>query len=1112
MNKTEKSTVQLIIDGQQSKVSLKEMGIAVKTLKKELREMREADDPKAWAEKARQVQIASKAYVDATERVKNLSAEGKKFKASWKDVFTGFLGGTAVTYVLQTLGNLATIAKDKLYTMSDSLADVGKATDLGKKQVRELNSELAKIDTRTATQELRDMSIVAGKNGIQKDLAGFVKSTDMINIALGDEFGNVTELTETIVDLRKIFRDIQSDSIEQDVLHIGNAINYLADKGTASGKVMTEFAGRMGGTLIPLGTTTGQILGLATTMEELSITAERGSTAVNTIFQNMLTDVESFAKVAGVSTEQFRKMLNTDIWSAFNLFMVGAKKGGAEATQFAKILADVELSGSGASEVILKLSSNQQMLSGYVKDATEQLKQTGSITEEVSKKNNNAAAIIDKFGKIAVSVFEGIALRAMDVVEAVGPMILSMGSLSSKFQEHRTLIQAVATAILVYYANIIKATLATTANTTAQIANRIAVAASVPIYSLAGTGLRLMTIWHQMLNGQITIGTAVTRVFAMAQRSLYAIWAANPLGVVIAGLSAAIGLLKLYSDNTKEAIALERAKHKLSVDLGKVTRDNEKAQAMLNERIGDYNSLSNTEQENLKNEVALRRQKLTAQLKNIEAQKVELSQQAAAPSIWQKFIALAKGTALGGGTNYGQQMASAAADNMQEVNEQFNSEIENLKKSLESYDSMSRQIERVEKSKAEQAAALKKAGSGSGTGDNGDGKKTKKSGKSMFTLRHEYGVAEEEYDTKRAEQKASYAQAEKEYDQQRIDQFKEYLDAEKEYDQMMAERQAKENFDRTNNELSMGEATGQITPDAANRAKLDAEDAYLAELYLIRKSYGQDTADLEQGMAQASIERARQVTETERANAEQQREIALTLQTAKMDALEQGASALKNYFKETSLIYKALFLVEKAAAIANVIIKAQAEIAATSAYAATLGPVAGPIYEAAMIAKTKIRTGISIATIAAQSVQSFIPGREQGGYTDLNSLQKSKNPAGYVSKPTLFNLGQRSFIAGENYKTEYVIPSTMLQDPYFAGQAKQMEMYRTTGRHPLSGSGSENSDGGSADNAVILMMLLDEFRKIRTDMRSGAIGVNFNTTRFDEHQNLVNYIRETTSL
>lgn len=1109
MNTIEKSTVQLIIDGQQSKVSMKELGVTVKTLKKELREMKEADDPKLFAEKEKQLKAASAAYQEAQTRVRALTSEGQRFKSAWKDVFKGFLGGSAVTYGLELLSTGLTKVKDKIYSMADSLADVSKATDLSATDVRKLNSELGALDTRTATEDLRQMAIIAGKNGIQKDIAGFVKSTDMINIALGDEFANVQEVTESIINLRKIFLDVKSDDIEADVLHIGNAMNFLADKGTASAKVMTDFASRMGGVLIPLGVTTGQVLGLSAALEELSVSPERGATAINTIFQKMLTGVDDFAKVAGMKATDFANLLNTDIWAAFNQFVIGAQKGGAQATEFAKILADTELSGSGASEVILKLASNQDLLTERVKQGTEQLSQSGSILAEVAKKNNNAAAIIDKFGKIAENAYERMAMAIGDVIETVGPWLLQMGNLSSVLKDHWLILQTIATATAIYYLNVVRATAATALSTTAQIANRIAVAASVPIYSLAGTGLRLMTIGHQLLTGQISLSTAATRVFSMATKSLHALWLANPLGIVIAGLSAAVAALKLYSDNTAEAIALEKAKHKLELDLAKATQENEKAMALLNMQVANYNNLSEDEQANLQKELVLRRQKLAAQLKSIEAQKVELTQMAAAPTIWQKFMALIQSG--GNGVNFATNIGQAVADSMQEINDQFKDQINSLKDGLKEYDNMITEIDKIENKPKKKKGGGGKLKLGDGDGEGGKPGKNKKEGKSMFTQRHEFEMAEEDYDKKRADQKKEWAEAEAEYDQKKLDDLKSYMEAEREYDKMMAEREAKANYNTTANTLDMAEATGQITPEAANLAKLDAEEAYMIELYNIRKTYGEETADLEQAMAEASIERARRVTDAERANVEQQRQLALNLQTAKMEALEQGVAALKSYFKETSAVYKALFLVEKAAAIANVIIKSQAEIAATSAYAATLGPVAGPAYAAAMIAATKIRTGISIATIASQAVQAFVPGREEGGFTDINSLQRSKKPAGYVSQPTLFDLGQRSFIAGENYKKEYVIPSTMLRDPYFAAQAEQMEMFRTTGRHPLAGAGGGGEPARSNVDGLLLM-LIEESKQTRIALQSGSIGVKFNTTAFEEYQGYINYIRDNTSL
>ncbi len=1026
-SKTEKSTVQLIIDGQQSKVSLKEMGAAVSKLKQEYRGL--AEDHPDFEETARQLKVASEAYHTASQKARELSDAGKNLKSNWKDVFKGFLGGSVVTQGLQTLANLAVTVKEKIYSMSDSLSDVGKATDKAKSEVRELNSELSNLKTRTFNEELRDMATVAGKNGIQKDLAGFVKSTDMVNVAFGDEFDNVTQLTEGLIDVRKIFKDIQTDNTADDILHIGNAMNYLADAGTATGKTMLDFSSRMGGTLIPMGATSGQILGLATTLEELSVTAERGSTAINTIFQKMSTDVEGFAKVAGMSTKDFAHLINTDIFGAFNKFVVGAKAGGAQATEFAKILKDTELSGSGASEVVMKLASNQDMLAKYVGAATQKLKESSAITDEFNKKNNNAAAIMDKVGKIADNALEKLAVVGMDLIEIWGRWV-----------------------------GLVDESAENLANLSAQ--------------------------QDKVSRFESELPKLIKRYDELKKQSKLSADEQKELRIIIDQITGAVPGAASGFDAYGKAIDFNKDKVTQFIqeqrELLKVMRDTQ---------ITDLDK-------NLSR-------------KGVQAQKIQAD--------LNRGYRDETRSGAGGSYTVREKFTDAQIRSMQKELEQLQSDIrgnrresvtERRKNRGYGYDPI------VGGSGSEDSAGgnspSKKPVTGSSSGSD-DGKKAKKKKEWTPEDRLKAEMAEEKYDQKRADQKASFAEAEEKYDKQRLTDQKSYIDAEKEYDILMAEREAKRALNSATNEIGISEAAGKITPEEANLSKLNAEDTYLAQLFLIRKNYGQDTADLEQSQAEASIARAAMITKAEKQNVEQQRELALTLQTAKVDALEQGVGALKSYFKETSLIYKALFLVEKAAAIANVIIKSQAEIAATGAYAATLGPIAGPAYGAAMIAATKIRTGISIGLIAAQSVQSFVPGREEGGFTDLNSLRKSKSPAGYVNQPTLFDLGPRSYIAGENYKTEYVIPGPMLQDPYFKAQAEQMERYRTTGKHPLSGSGSASGSSGSGNIEALLMMQIDETRLLRNALQSGAIAINFNTTQFDEHQKYINYIRSSTA-
>lgn len=102
------------------------------------------------------------------------------------------------------------------------------------------------------------------------------------------------------------------------------------------------------------------------------------------------------------------------------------------------------------------------------------------------------------------------------------------------------------------------------------------------------------------------------------------------------------------------------------------------------------------------------------------------------------------------------------------------------------------------------------------------------------------------------------------------------------------------------------------------------------------------------------------------------------LQQAKAQILQAGFQVLGTIFGQNRKLQDALFALEKAVAIANVITNAQREIAGYFATYSTAGP-AGIAIAAKLALAAKIRAGASIATIAAQAIGKYMNRGGGGG-------------------------------------------------------------------------------------------------------------------------------------
>lgn len=436
----ETKTVEIIVKGQQANASLREIQSASRVLNAELKKL--PVNSQEFIDKTKELQEVNKRLKSINDDVKGvggvfgqISKEVKAFGL----VAMGTLGFEFITGKIKDL--IGQNAK-----LSDSFAEIQRTTGMTEAEVRKLNKAFSQLDTRTSTADLREIAAAAGQLGIsKKDILSFTAATDKLVVALGTEFsGGAEEVTKTMGTLRTVFSDIKSDNVSDDMLHIGNAINQLASAGLATGPVVADFANRIGGVGINLGLTSGQVLGLSATLQELNVSTERGGTAISKILLKMTQHADTFAKVAGVGTKEFGDLLNKDLYSAFMKVVEGSKKSGASATEFSAILDSLGVDGAGASEVFSKLGTNTKLLQEKVDLANDSLKGTDSIMNAFNLKNETFGSKIDKIGKAIAGAFTNSAV--MDgmnkIADGLVNMLVHTDKVSSSMAEEQTRVNA----------------------------------------------------------------------------------------------------------------------------------------------------------------------------------------------------------------------------------------------------------------------------------------------------------------------------------------------------------------------------------------------------------------------------------------------------------------------------------------------------------------------------------------------------------------------------------------------------------------------------------------------------------------------------------------------
>lgn len=360
----------------------------------------------------------TKRYKELNAELKQVNAQINKQRAdvkqlggAWSSVKGSFsqFGPTALV-VTGITAAIAAVPKwiSANVTLSDSLTDVQKYTDLTNQELEVLMGNLESMNTRSSRAELMSLAEVAGRLGIKgvEDITGFVRAADQINVALSEDLGgNVEEALKALGKITSTYRIKDVYGIEDSLLKVGSAINTLGASSEANEGYIVDFTNRMGGIAPLAGISIENILGLGATLDSLGQTSEVSSTALSKIFTDMAKRSKEFAKVANMEVGSFVELLEKDANEALIKVLEGVKNNADGIPNLTKALGDLGQDGGRVIGVLGTLANNVDVLRKQQEIANRSFAEGTSITEEFTKKNENLAATLEKIGNYLTNKF-----------------------------------------------------------------------------------------------------------------------------------------------------------------------------------------------------------------------------------------------------------------------------------------------------------------------------------------------------------------------------------------------------------------------------------------------------------------------------------------------------------------------------------------------------------------------------------------------------------------------------------------------------------------------------------------------------------------------------------
>lgn len=544
----------LIINGKQVENTFKDLQATTRKLEAELRKLKPGTQE--FIDKAQQVKLARQAFENVRNEINATTRELEKSEGIVGKVIKSF-GGLGGVFTIGASVSLASTTQE-LLKISDAITDVQKTSGLAQKEVEALWKEFSNFDTRTSKLELMNIAQIGGRLGItdKEQLQEFTREIDKIYVALGDSFqGGLEEVTTKVGKLKNLFDETKDSDYPTALNEIGSALNELGANGTASESNIAEFATRIGQLPSALKPAIDKTLGLGAALEESGIDAQIGASGFTKFIAVAGENLPAFAQQMKITKEEATELFRTKPEEFFLRFAESTKH--LQADEQIRVWDNLKLKTLEVQKTLGTAGDNANRFREMMELSSNSMADATSIQEEFNKKNNNAAAIWEKFGRtIKDFVTDGAVPEFFNWITSVIGYFTGLTSKAGDgikiFRERlsflvKTLV-VVTTATLSYRAAVWLLTTTTKQAWQQTILYNTVLKIQTALKRAGAAATYLFSAAKLALTGNTQRATVAMRAFSMATR-------ANPIGLFLTAITAAITAVALFSKKQKELTA-----------------------------------------------------------------------------------------------------------------------------------------------------------------------------------------------------------------------------------------------------------------------------------------------------------------------------------------------------------------------------------------------------------------------------------------------------------------------------------------------------------------------------------------------------------------------------
>ena len=386
-----------------------------------------------------------------------------------------------------------------------AITGVAKTTDLTDSELATMSDSIKALSTEipATTEEIAAVAEAAGQLGIQKDaLLDFTEIMTMLGTATNMTADEAATALARFANITGMATD-NYGRLGSVIVDLGNNFATTESEIVAMGTRLAS-AGKLAGLTEP------EIMALAAAMSSVGIEAEAGGTAMtqtlNAIEKAVAKggdNLAEFARIAGMSSEEFSSAWKNDAMSALTSFIGGLGKLDEQGESTVLVLEDLGLTGIRQSNMLKALGLAADQMTGAVNTANTAWQQNTALTNEANKRyataqsrltmmqnayNNLKVAIGDAYtpalgksyemGTKALNSFTEFVQKNPALVNAVTAFAGSIGLVAAALAGYTVIIK-IAHAATAAFATVSTAALGPIFAVTAAVAGAVAVIAAL---------------------------------------------------------------------------------------------------------------------------------------------------------------------------------------------------------------------------------------------------------------------------------------------------------------------------------------------------------------------------------------------------------------------------------------------------------------------------------------------------------------------------------------------------------------------------------------------------------------------------------------------------------